>query len=179
MFHTVRRDFVNHDRNPFHLGLWALVVYRFGHWSLKRRSRVARWFFGKVYGALILLVGIVSGSFIERHAIIGQDFRIVGHGPVHIHPRATIGDSCVVMSGVTIAGAGMGTDAATIGDDVVLGPRATTLGPVQIGDHCRIGGNSLIVSSVRSFSVMVGVPARRYKDGLGCFVAKTEPDALN
>jgi len=177
MFDTVRRDFANHDRNPFHLGLWALVVYRFGHWSLQRRNRLARWFLGKVYGVLILFIGIVSGNFIERQARIGQDFRFIGYGPVHIHPRAKLGDRCVVMPGVTIAGAGEGTDAATIGDDVIFGPRAMTLGPVQIGDHCRIGANSLIVGNVRPYSVMVGVPARRRKDGLGCFVPVPEPAA--
>jgi serine O-acetyltransferase len=175
MFETLRRDYANHDRNPLHPGLWALAVYRYGHWSLQRRSRVTRVISGKVYGVLMLLVQIITGNFIERHATLGQDFRMIGPGPVHIHPRATIGDRCVVMPGVTIAGAGDGTDAATVGDDVVFGPRATTLGPVQIGDRARIGGNSLIIGNVRPNAVMIGVPARSRRGGMGCFIPMPEP----
>ncbi len=171
MFDNIRRDYLNHDRNVLHRGLWALVFYRYGEWSLHRRSRVMRWVTSKVYGLLVLPVQILSDINLERGATLGDKFRLAASGPIYIHPLTTFGDRCFVGQGVTIGGImdGPGKGSATVGDDVVIGPRVTILGHLTIGDHARIGANSLVLGNVAPRAVMIGVPARRVKEGLGCF----------
>ena len=48
----------------------------------------------------------------------------------------------------------------TIGDHVVVGAGAKVLGPITVGEHSRIGANSVVVKDVPPHSVVVGVPGR-------------------
>lgn len=47
-----------------------------------------------------------------------------------------------------------------LGDNVTVGGGARLLGPVDIGDNCTIGANSVVVSDVPADCVVTGVPAR-------------------
>lgn len=42
----------------------------------------------------------------------------------------------------------------TIGSNVMLGAKATILGPVTIGDNAKIGANSLVISDVKANEVL-------------------------
>jgi serine O-acetyltransferase len=48
----------------------------------------------------------------------------------------------------------------------VVGAGAKILGPITVGDHSRIGANSVVVKDAPPESVVVGVPGRmRHRDG--------------
>jgi len=49
--------------------------------------------------------------------------------------------------------------APRIGHYVLIGAGAKLLGQIDIGDYCRIGANAVVLTSVPSRCVAVGVPA--------------------
>ena len=50
--------------------------------------------------------------------------------------------------------------APSIGSNVNIGAGAKILGPITVGDNVDIGANAVVIHSVPSNSVAVGVPAR-------------------
>jgi len=52
----------------------------------------------------------------------------------------------------------------TIGDNVVIGAGAVTLGAITVGDGARIGSGSVVVNSVPPGSTVVGIPGRVAED---------------
>jgi len=51
----------------------------------------------------------------------------------------------------------------TIGNNVVIGAGAKILGPVKVGDNCKIGANSVVIRDVPPNSTVVGVPGKVVK----------------
>ena len=47
-----------------------------------------------------------------------------------------------------------------IGDNVTVAGGVRVVGPVDIGDNCTIGANSVVISDVPADCVVTGVPAR-------------------
>lgn len=166
MLDNVRRDFRTHGHSFGHAGFWALAVYRFGRWSMQRRSARARWFGSCVYSPLRAITQLVTGVMLERETEIGDDLHIVHPGMISIHPRAVIGNRVGIMHGVTL-GTNMGDEAPIIGDDVFIGCHASVLGNVTIGSGARISANSLVITDVPPHGVAIGVPAKTTTLGLG------------
>lgn len=158
MFENIRADYALH-RPLRNRALWALVVYRFGRWSLQRRFVSSRWLTSKIYGFLNVLSEIVTGVIMERGVRIGERFHIVHPERVRIHPGVVIGDRVGVMHGVTI-GTNMEKEVPRIGNDVFIGANATIIGKITIGDGARIAANTLVLSNVPAGSVAIGVPAK-------------------
>jgi serine O-acetyltransferase len=77
-----------------------------------------------------------------------------------IHARAVIGDRVSIGTNVTIGGRSGHQDVPRIEDDVEIGSGAKILGPVVIGARSKIGANSVVLKSVPSDSVVVGIPGR-------------------
>lgn len=48
----------------------------------------------------------------------------------------------------------------SVGDDVIVGAGAKVLGPVMLGDGCRVGANAVVVDDVAAGSTVIGIPAR-------------------
>ncbi|HEY6881535.1 MAG TPA: hypothetical protein VI299_26095 [Polyangiales bacterium] len=157
-------------------GFWALAFYRYGRWSLERRSPVARWASSKLYGAAKPVVDLLSGVDLDRHTVVGKQLHIVHASNIQIHPAAVIGDRVGIMHGVTI-GTNMGEDVPVIGSDVFIGCNASVLGKVTIGDGARIAANSLVITDVPKGAVAIGVPARVGPD-LSAMRKSTPPPAL-
>ena len=136
-------------------GFHAVLMHRLSHrlWHLKLRwlarvlSNISRW---------------LTGIEIHPGAQIGQRF-FIDHGMgVVLGETAVIGDDCTLYHGVTLGGTSWqkGKRPPTLGDDVVVGAGAKVLGPIEIGDHSRIGSNAVVVKSVPVDSTVVGVPGR-------------------
>ena len=162
MFDHIRADFQTHGRSWRHRALWAMVVYRFGRWSLGRRWALTRWAYGKVYGLASFFTPILTGVAIDRHMTVGEEFHIVHPGMVVIHDRVRFGDRCGVMHGVTIGSAPGSPGVPQIGDDVFIATGAVVVGNITIGNGARIAANSLVVCDVPAGALAMGVPAKIY-----------------
>ncbi len=161
MFERIREDYQTHGRRWSDRAMWALLHYRFGIWALHLRLKPARWICGKAYGALAIVMPMISGVSMDRRMVVGRRFRIIHAGMVGLHPQATFGDGCGVMHNVTI-GTNMIGGAPTIGNDVFIGCGAVILGDIMIGDGVRIAANSLVISDVPPGAMAMGVPAKVY-----------------
>jgi len=136
-------------------GVHAVLFHRANHalWKLGLRwlarffSAIARW---------------LTGVEIHPGAKIGRRF-FIDHGMgVVIGETAEIGDDCTLYQGVTLGGTSWqkGKRHPTLGHHVVIGAGAKVLGPFTVGDHARIGSNSVVVKEVPAHATVVGVPGR-------------------
>lgn len=108
---------------------------------------------------------LLTGIEIHPAAKIGPGF-FIDHGMgVVIGETAEIGKDCLLYQGVTLGGTGKekGKRHPTLGKGVVVGAGAKILGNIRIGDHVKIGANSVVLKSVPDYSIVVGVPGRVIK----------------
>jgi len=155
-------DYHRHGGSILNAAFISLCVYRFGHWGLQRRNRLARRLASKAYGCVNLFVANITKIWIPPTVTLGQDFHIIhDEGSLSIHPDAVIGDRLGVMHNVTI-GTNMQGGAPVIGDDVFIGVNSTVLGEIRIGDRVRIAANTAVSTDVPSDSIVVGSPAQIY-----------------
>lgn len=109
-----------------------------------------------LYGFNRIVFGIVLPASVQ----VGRDVRFAysGLGTV-VHARARIGDRVKIAQNVTIGGRSGHHEVPVIEDDVEIGAGACVLGPVTIGRNARIGANAVVLQSVPSGMMAVGVPA--------------------
>ncbi len=143
-------------------GLHAIWFHRISHWLWNHRlkllarllSHLSRW---------------LTGIEIHPGAKIGRRF-FIDHGMgVVIGETTEIGDDVTIYHQVTLGGTSTkkGKRHPTIGNNVVIGAGAKILGPVKIGDNCKIGANSVVIKDVPPNSTVVGIPGRVVKrDGI-------------
>ena len=134
-----------------HAVFWYRLANRLWHWNFKLLARwlmtIARWF---------------TGVEIHPAATIGQRF-FIDHGMgVVIGETAEIGDDCTIYHGVTLGGTSWkeGKRHPTLENNVVIGAGAKILGPITLGDACRIGSNAVVLKNVASGDTVVGIPGR-------------------
>lgn len=95
---------------------------------------------------------------IPRTTEIGYGLYIGHGGPVVINPTARIGNNCNLSQFITI-----GTNknkAATIGDNVYIGPNVCIVEDVVIGDNVTIGAGSVVTKNIPDNATAVGNYAR-------------------
>lgn len=125
--------------------------------------RVAHFFFSKLHLKLIgEMIAFITrkrtGIEIHPGCKIGRNL-FIDHGMgVVIGETATIADNCTMYHGVTLGAIANkevdGRRHPTIGSNVMLGAKATILGPVTIGDNAKIGANSLVISDIKANEVL-------------------------
>lgn len=147
--------------------IWAVWVYRFGRRVDRLPDGMRRHLMTPVYWLLFRMVETLLGVSLPKAAVIGPGLRIWHFGNIFIHPGARIGANCTLRQGVTIGNRGEGGGVPVIGDNVELGAYAQVLGGVRIGNDCRIGTMSLVLSDVPDGCTAVGVPARVIRPALG------------
>ncbi len=142
-------------------GLHAIWLYRVAHWLWRHGllwlgrmvSHVARW---------------LTGIEIHPGATIGHRF-FIDHGMgVVIGETTEIGDDVTLYHGVTLGGTTWQKKKRhpTLRDGVIVGAGAKVLGAIEIGEHSRIGANSVVLRDVPAHSTVIGIP--------GTVVGKTE-----
>ncbi|MDI9409772.1 MAG: serine O-acetyltransferase [Candidatus Pacebacteria bacterium] len=135
----------------FHALLWHRMAHRL--WRLNFRL-LAR--------CLSYLNRFLTG--IELHPAVKIGKRLfIDHGSgLVVGETAEIGDDVTLYHGVTLGGVSLnqGKRHPTLGNGVIVGAGAQILGPITIGDHAKIGANSVVISDVPPGATVVGIPAR-------------------
>lgn len=136
-------------------GLHALVLHRIAHYFYQKQL--------VIFPRLISQLNrFLTGIEIHPGAKIGDGF-FIDHGMgVVIGETAEIGHNVTLYQGVTLGGTGKdkGKRHPTIGNNVVVGAGAKVLGPVEVGDHAKVGGGSVVLTNVPPSTTVVGVPGR-------------------
>lgn len=103
----------------------------------------------------------LTGIEIHPGAKIGKRFFIDHGAGIVIGETTEIGDEVMMYHGVTLGGHGWWTDKKgekrhpTIGNNVVLGVGCKILGPVKIGDNCKIGIGAIVLDNIPANSTVV------------------------
>lgn len=136
-------------------GVHAVWGHRVSHELWRRGLKLPARMFAE-------LVRLLTGVEIHPAAVIGERFFIDHASGVVIGETTQIGDDVTIYQGVTLGGTSLEAVKRhpTIGNRVTIGAGAKVLGPITIGDDCRIGANSVVVKSAPPNSVVVGVPGQ-------------------
>jgi len=107
-------------------------------------------------------VEVGANTTIDRGSI---DDTVIGKGSkidnlVHLGHNVRIGERCLVMAQVGIAGS------AVIGDDVIIAGQAGLGGHIRIGKGARIGGQAGVFGDVPAGETWSGYPARPHREAL-------------
>lgn len=113
-------------------------------------SQISRFFTG---------IEIHPGAQIGRRLFIDHGMGVV------IGETCRIGDNVTIYQGVTLGGTGKekGKRHPDIGDNVLIAAGAKVLGNIEIHSDVNIGANSVVLTSVPSFSTVVGIPGHIVK----------------
>ena len=136
----------------------AILRYRIAHFFYRhKRYFIARW----------ISQNAARRTGIEIHpgAVIGKGLFIDhGHGVV-IGETCIIGDNVTIYQGVTLGGTGKETGKRhpTLGNNVLVSAGAKVLGSIVIGNDCKIGAGSVVLTNIPSNSTVVGIPGRIVK----------------
>ncbi|MNR14433.1 Serine acetyltransferase [compost metagenome] len=110
-----------------------------------------------------IIVDWVMGVDIPIKTKIGEGL-IIYHGiALVINENAIIGKNCILRHSTTIGNKiieGTETLSPIIGDNVEIGAGVCIIGPVNIGDNCVIGVNSVVTKSLPPNSIAFGSPAK-------------------
>lgn len=141
-------------------GLHCLFWHRPAHWLWRHRwqllarliSQVNRFFTG---------IEIHPGATIHPSCFIDHGMGIV------VGETAVIGENVRIFHGVTLGGTGKdkGKRHPTIGSNVLIGARATILGPITIGHGAKVGAGAVVLDSVPPDATVVGLRAEPITQG--------------
>ena len=142
--------------------VWALASYRLSNWVIVAKPSFLIRIPLKV---LLFLTNKFCEVFMEMcispAATIGEGLYIGHIGGVHISQYAVIGKNCDISHRVTIGVSAMGRKGVPIlGDDIYVGPGATLVGKIRIGNGAKIAANTLVIDDVPSGATAIGVPGR-------------------
>ena len=94
-----------------------------------------------------------------------EGLSIAHWGPIVVHPSARIGKNCRIHQCVTIGATNGQSEAATIGDNVFIGPCSSIIGKITIGSDIAIGANSVVTKSFPDGGITIaGAPAKQISD---------------
>ncbi|MVZ65765.1 serine O-acetyltransferase [Sphingobacterium sp. DK4209] len=142
----------------FNAGFRAVFLYRLGFYFRTKKLRLLAIVCEKIMHHL-------CNCWISTNAKIGEGFCIRHVGCIVIGGRVVVGRNFDIRQGVTLGGNSNkrdmdGNSQPIIGNNVLVGAGAKILGPVKIGDFCKIGANAVVITSFDGNSSIGGVPAR-------------------
>ena len=142
--------------------VWALASYRLSNWVIVAKPSPLLSLPLKV---LLFLTNKFCEVFMEMcispAATIGEGLYIGHIGGVHISQYAVIGKNCDISHRVTIGVSAMGRKGVPVlGDDIYVGPGATLVGKIRIGNGAKVAANTLVIDDVPSGATVIGVPGR-------------------
>jgi serine O-acetyltransferase len=144
-------------------GVWAIVNYRIANKFYKNGFKIFAKFISG-FSQFITNIDIHPDSTIGRRVFIDHGFGVV------IGETAEIEDDVLIYQGVTLGGVSLshGKRHPTIKSHTVIGAGAKILGNITIGEHVKVGANSVVIADVPCGSTAVGIPARVIKSSSKC-----------
>lgn len=141
------------------LSICKLMVHERGFvYTVFLRLASVRGFFRIFFWLIYHHLSSKYGIQISTHTPIGAGLYI-GHGVgIVINQSAIIGKNVTLSQFITI-GSNKGK-AATIGDNVYIGPSVCLVEDVNIGHHAIIGAGAVVTKDVPPYGIAVGVPAK-------------------
>ncbi len=136
-------------------GLHALWAHRTSHWLWQHGCKLPARTLSQISRSL-------TGIEIHPGATIGRRF-FIDHGMgVVIGETTIIGDDVLLYHGVTLGGTSLAKKKRhpTIGNNVLIGMGACILGPITIGDHCKIGASAVVNKDIPPNCTVVGNPGQ-------------------
>jgi serine O-acetyltransferase len=162
---VIQQDLLRYNiRQPFSLrlflkcfrpnsapGLKFLLIHR--HCQFYRRTNRFLFYFFLLW---LHRLKYKFGFDISYRTTIGKGFYIGHFGGVVIHGDVEIGENCNLSQGVTIGVLVRGKKSGIpkIGNRVFMGPGATILGGITIGDDVLIGTHAIVTFDVPNNSVV-------------------------
>ena len=134
----------------FHVGFRFLFWFRLAKCSNILISTIAR--------IMYFLVGQNHNIDIPRRTQIGYGFNIMHGGPCVISASACLGDNIDFGQYSTIGS--LYFNAATIGNNVYIGPSVCIVENVHIGEGVTIGAGSVVVKDAVGGVTIAGNPAK-------------------
>lgn len=186
MFQTIKEDIqAVRERDPAATGLIEILFSYAGlHAILLHRlaNRLCKIKCPLLPRLISHFARFITGIEIHPEAVIGKGF-FIDHGMgVVIGETAEIGDYVTLYQGVTLGGTGKerGKRHPTLGNHVVVGAGAKVLGGIIVGEHVRIGANSVVLKAIPAHNTVVGVPGKiiHRKDSEGDFDHTNLPDPI-
>jgi serine acetyltransferase/GT2 family glycosyltransferase len=113
---------------------------------------------GALPGAMVVsrLIRHLYGADIHWEADIAPGVQIVHGMGLAISGKARIGRDVILFQNVTLGESGNG--APTIGRSVHIGPGATLLGPIEVGENTKVMAGCIVTESVPADSLVVAPP---------------------
>ncbi|MBV1931085.1 MAG: serine O-acetyltransferase [Porticoccaceae bacterium] len=146
-----------HFSTPFlyYKGFHALAAYRVAHWLWQQQRQSL---------ALVLQnrISVVFGVDINPAATIGKGIMFDHATALVIGETAVVEDCVSIMQSVTLGGTGKetGDRHPKVRRGVLIGPGATILGNIEIGEGSKIAAASVVLKDVPPHSIVAGVPGK-------------------
>jgi len=137
----------------------TLLIWRSGQ-CLHERPGLGAFVLRRLYHfADAIWIRGLMGAALPQQVRVGPGLRLphAGRGLI-LHHTARLGANVTVYHQVTI-GVKDDRGAASIGDNSEIGAGARIIGPIEVGDDCRVGANAVVVKDVPHRHTAVGVPA--------------------
>ncbi len=171
IFAQIKEDFSNAYKNDPALnskidflfnypGVWAVAWYRIAHKLYKANfKRTARIIMG--LNQILTNIDIHPAAVIGKRVFIDHGFGVV------IGETSIIENDVLIYQGVTLGGVSLthGKRHPTVRQGAVIGAGAKILGNITIGEHAKIGANSVVVKEVPDCSTAIGIPAHIIEKG--------------
>jgi serine O-acetyltransferase len=152
------RDSACHNfSTPFlyYKGFHALAAFRVAHWLWQHQRQSL---------ALVLQnrISVVFGVDINPAATIGKGIMFDHATALVIGETAVVEDCVSIMQSVTLGGTGKetGDRHPKVRRGVLIGPGATILGNIEIGEGSKIAAASVVLKDVPAHSIVAGVPGK-------------------
>jgi serine O-acetyltransferase len=133
-------------------GLWAIIIYRYGHFLSKSRYKHLNpfWF---LYLILYFFQILFLKIEIPPSVVIGKRFFLPHPFGIIIGSKTVIGND-VKVGPWAVIGHNFDHKNPVIKDRCYIGPHACILGGIIIGSDCIIGASAVVTSDVANRSVV-------------------------